>query len=437
MAGFVDNTLELRSELTAGSSPVGHFDTLSSELKVHIMGLLPVADLARLRTVSKHTKQVLETNFPTLVTAVWKKHPQTVRNAELEHILHRCIILRGPGARPFHSAAPGAWENWLCVFGHRNQLPPPAVPTLPSSLGYLDRLLDAIDWWAAKFAALIAEMSSRGVDNDELSDAEAYRIRRALLLFHLYGSLFCQLDSDPDFGRCGRVREQVEFLQSIHPHLVGELDGTYAMIEAVVFEKLRLCPCHVGRTAVALKPCEDRRVEARGAPGLELLYSRGLVYLKEKLDVAQPLQSDFTDVYRCVGHCPSRFFNIALGKCWEYDSPLWSEDYHITGYAQATPLRPHVWAGAPEGTGDASFPWTKSHARLVGELFSSDDQELADLQWDLGQVAQEDSSNCHGLVFWDRARLADCVGYLGSVHGLDFDLPCFEDDAGFQARIDQ
>ncbi|RYP22815.1 hypothetical protein DL767_008961 [Monosporascus sp. MG133] len=136
-------------------------------------------------------------------------------------------------------------------------------------------------------------------DEHSFSGVESYRIRRALLLFQLYCTLFYQSPNYLDAFFNGRVSEQISFLQLLQTFLVAELDGVYGMTEWIASIDIGVA------WILTRKPAPLR-------PGL------GAVPGGAKFEYFMTHDYKYRDFMGRVMPLQNRFFVTALSKYWNF-----------------------------------------------------------------------------------------------------------------------
>ncbi len=385
------------------AEPAGiRFHRLPVETQVRVMSFLEPPQLRHLLAASAYSRCVFREQFPTLIDAVTESHPDTIFNNEIGHIVNRTIQVHFDIKKPYHGTTL-SWLRWSSAFRRRSEAtPPPSIPIDTESLVYLDELLAAVDWFAGRILPIISEACRLSFDgSDRFWPSESYRIRRALVLYQLYCELFFQSSQDRDFEFNGRVTEQAQFLQGLHPFLVGELEAIYRMIEIVVFRHYKFC-C-TGRKTWALQPVVPYNIHNMPLAGMEYFCSRGLVYLKEKMTRVPYGEGKLSDDAGGIAHADSRFFNYPISLCWKIDDKQVYNNYVVEEYSPLTPWKRVTWADAIEDTDDGSCAWQAiRHGLSPGDKIpdTEPDQELRPA---VKLVVNRDVDNCRGVIFWVRS----------------------------------
>ncbi|KAI1662314.1 hypothetical protein F4813DRAFT_344115 [Daldinia decipiens] len=297
------------------------------------------------------------------------------------------------------------------------------LPTIPRTLASLSRiqlLLQTVEIWVARlhfnfsksyvlvsqdpqcferFLKTQDKVIIRGRDNQDehsFSEVESYRIRRALLLFELYCTLFHSYNPHGSSKQHnGRVSEQMLFLQSLQPFLLTELDAIYGMIECHLDWNWRLHGI-ICRTSLPLHPGHGVRP---GGETLEYIMSQGLELLAQEASDSENLMYENEDsdaigryCMRCTSHNPigNTFFTTPLGHCFS--------DYQGIDSIRIPTMVPTTgmvsWRGAPDRTNGSSW--------LCRTYFDPDEKQNRDR---IATLINEDPHNWMGLAFWEEDRL--------------------------------
>ncbi|KAI1458756.1 hypothetical protein F4805DRAFT_423532, partial [Annulohypoxylon moriforme] len=264
-------------------------------------------------------------NFYHFVEYYFNHFGRTPYNAEIRHIVYRIICMKNDncGRKPFEheNRDRGAEEYaaWLKDFsGRRDNTAPPAIPRTVETLKYIQRLLEAVEFWLRRFHLdrsrtyahedfyevqdCIIRQDMDCNDEHSFDNVESYRIRRALLLFQLYCVLFRLSRRREQTAWNGHVTEQMLFLQTLPPFLLIELDGVYGMIECHLAANWQMGGS-ICRKAVPLHPGQSI---VNSGSKLEYIVSKGLVRNRDYLLSDEfhagfyESQQDAKDDYGCV-----------------------------------------------------------------------------------------------------------------------------------------
>ncbi|RYP58510.1 hypothetical protein DL769_008926 [Monosporascus sp. CRB-8-3] len=384
---------------------------LPVELQVKVMTCLLYNDLNYFISCCRPAARVFASHFPSFVKSAFDDYPHMPDNAEMRHLLYR--LLGDMNTKPSSYAwDPTFWHGWLKDFKYRSDAA--ALPEIPISVGTLLKIrtiLDTIEFWMRRFhyhlsfiyksddeqvmstALLVSDKTWH--DEHSFSEVESYRIRRALLLFQLYCTLFHQ---PPDYLHTffnGRVSEQISFLQSLQTFLVAELDGVYGMIEWIASGDIGVAWILTRKSA----PLRPGLGAVPGGAKFEYFMSLGLITMRQfimpRVRPAEELAAHdykYREFMRGVMPLQNRFFVTAVSKYWNFRR-TGRINTGVDSVPGVIPKRMAEWDQAPEGTN--RFSWA------FGARDGYEGDENRDGMAFLGNV---DVNNWRGLAFWDHDR---------------------------------
>ncbi|KAI1651168.1 uncharacterized protein F4817DRAFT_366746 [Daldinia loculata] len=390
------------------------------EIQVMILGQLSVKELHTVLLGNPQFMEVIDQEFHSFVRLIFEKCPNMPYNLEIRHLVHRIVSLKASPKPPFANSknGPRTYANWIKEFSKRSD--DAMLPTIPRTLESLSRiqlLLQSVESWVGRLhynfsrsypsqdpqsfesflrtQDMVIVHGKDSQDEHSFSAVESYRIRRALLLFELYCTLFhCSNPCRNGKQHNVRVSEQMLFLQSLQPFLLTELDAIYGMIECYLDWNWHLygIPC---RISLPLHP--GHNVEP-GGETLEYIMSKGLESLIREVsdDMVPPYEyNDFGAIERycarCIVYDPTgnSFFTAPLSHCFS--------DYQGLDSIRIPTMVPTSmvsWRGAPDRTNGPSW--------LCRTYFDPDEKQNKDR---IAALIKEDPHNWMGLAFWEEDRL--------------------------------
>ncbi|KAI2466863.1 hypothetical protein F4781DRAFT_334164 [Annulohypoxylon bovei var. microspora] len=389
-------------------------DRQTSELRIIILTKLPLEVAERVLATMPQLARFLLGNFPRFVRHIFneKKMPY---NLEMLNILCRIVSIEASGTRPFEASndGPKQYANWIKAFiQRRDGTYPPQIPGIMRTLQYIRRLLGSVQFWMRRFQfdrsktyelgsyadtkkSIIYEDKDHD-DEQSFDEVESYRIRRSLLMFQLYCTLFQFSNRRTVTFFNGRVSEQMLFLQSLQPFLLAELDAVYGMIECHVAGNWHIATS-ICRKATPLQPGQNA---VPGGQKLEYIMSLGLPSIERELkrDVFDAgfdsTDQAAMDDYKCVceehdnSSVGNRFFTTPMAY---YFARSQNEDSILI--PSMVPLGMGLWNDAPDGTNGPS--WL---SRTFADTSSADYGRITTL-------IDNDPRNWNGLAFWEEHRV--------------------------------
>ncbi|KAI0846136.1 hypothetical protein F5Y00DRAFT_244639 [Daldinia vernicosa] len=391
------------------------------EIQVMILGQLSIDELEKALSVTPQLMEVIVQEFPSFVRLLFEEYPNMPYTLEIRHLVYHIVSLGASSELPFMDSkkGPQMYANWIKEFSNRSDdTMLPAIPRTLASLSRIQLLLQTVESWVGRLhfnfsrsypsqdpqsfetflrtQEMVLLHGSDSQDEHSFSAVESYRIRRALLLYELYCTLFFYYNHNTPNRkkRDGRVPEQMLFFQSLQPFLLAELDAIYGMIEGYLDWSWRLyeIPC---RVSLPLYP--GRGVRSAGET-LEFIMSKGLESLAREVFNPRFMPEGYTDevaihmyCLRCMSQNPTgnSFFTTPLGYC--------SSDYQGIDCIRIPTMIPTSmvsWRGAPDRTNGPSW--------LYRTYFDPDEKENRDR---IEALINKDPHNWMGLAFWEEDRL--------------------------------
>ncbi|KAI0113075.1 hypothetical protein F4814DRAFT_333442 [Daldinia grandis] len=393
------------------------------EIQVMILGNLSIEELDTALSTTPEFMEVVVQEFPSFIRLVFDKYSDIPYTLEIRHLVHQIISLEALPEPPFMDPkkGPQMYANWIKEFSKQGgDTMLPIIPRTLRVLKHIQLLLQTVESWVGRLhynfsrsypsqdpqsferfletRDMVMVCGRDSQDEHSFSTVESYRIRRALLLFELYSTLFhCHRSNGSRKQHNGRVSEQMLFFQSLQPFLLTELDAIYGMIESCLdwYWRLYGVPC---RISLPLYPGHGIRP---GGETLEYVMSRGLESLMQEvfdgINRTPPYEyndSDAIERYciRCMAHNPigNSFFTAPLSHCFSDYQGI--DSIRIPTMVPTTSMA--SWRGAPDRTNGPSW--------LCRTYFDPEEEQYRDR---ISTLIIEDPHNWRGLAFWEEDRL--------------------------------